>query len=130
MRLRAAILALALAIPGCFGQPRPSAEVWGRTWAEVRAAVPGPDAFREASDVRELCGRILGDLHAGRKKLLPAPDEDVEHAVEAWLAFAEQIVFECPASVEGQSRFDADLERLDWLAAEVDARLAAVRSPS
>lgn len=130
MRLGLVLLGLILGISSCSAQPRPSPETWGETWSRVRAVVPEPAAFHDASDVRQLCGRVLGDLHQAREELFPAPDDDVARVAEAWLEFAEQMVYECPTRADGESGFDADLERLGWMAAEVDARLEAARSRS
>lgn len=106
----------------CGGDDRPNPTTWLAVWESRQALVPPAETIVE--DGQDVCGERLGVFRTELPALLPTPAEELDPAVEDWIAHAETIVFECPTD-------PADLDDrfliLDVLAAEVDAGLDAER---
>jgi hypothetical protein len=109
-----------VAITACGGDDRPSDAAWRDLWVSRQALVPTPAEILAGG--QDLCGDRVGVFRTEMPALLPSPADELDSAVEVWIAHAETIVFECPLDAdELATRFD----QLDVLAAEVDAGLAA-----
>lgn len=109
----------ALALVACGGDDRPSAADWADAWEREQALVPSADELSDGG--QPLCDELIGELRGSLNRLTPTPTEALDDAVKAWADHADSLVFECP---EGD-RLAERHERLDVLAAEVDAGLAA-----
>ncbi len=106
-------------VVGC-GDDRPDIATWRGVWETRQALVPSAEAIVDGG--QDFCGERLGVFRTDMPALLPTPADELDGAVEEWIAHAETIVFECPTDLTDlTSRFEA----LDVLAAEVDAGVAA-----
>jgi hypothetical protein len=92
---------------------------WVPSWEAAKKAMPVRTSFDGTRD-QEICGRALGQLRQLRQRILPAPDDDLDRLVDAWLHLAEDILFECPASFGEHTGFDEGYRELTRLALEVD----------
>ena len=102
------------------GNARPDIATWRDVWESRQSLVPTADAIVDGG--QDFCGERLGVFRTDMPALLPTPADELDGAVEEWIAHAETIVFECPTDLADlTSRF----ETLDVLAAEVDAGVAA-----
>lgn len=111
---------LAVATVVACGDARPDAATWRGVWESRQALVPSADDV--VAGGQDFCGERLGVFRTDMPALLPTPADELDGAVEEWIAHAETIVFECPTDpADVTSRF----ETLDVLAAEVDAGLEA-----
>lgn len=120
-----AVLATVLlwGVAACGERAAPGPVAWQARWRVVREQVPPAAAFR-VEDPRPLCGRALRDLKAARGRLQPAPTDVLDHAVGAWLDFAEAMMFDCPVREGPHAGFEAGFVELERLASQVDAALA------
>lgn len=117
-------LAIVLVLPACSRVARPGLDEWRTTWVRTRKLVPELDSFRQERNSRSLCEGVLGELHAARGTLFPAPNDAIEPTARDWLALAEDTMFACPTDPQEQA---ARFERLDQLARLVDD---AMREPN
>lgn len=92
---------------------------WLPSWEAAKKAMPVRTSFDGTRD-HEICGRALGQLRRSRERILPAPDDDLDRLVDAWLYLAEDILFECPESSGEHTGFDDGYRELARLALEVD----------
>lgn len=111
-----AVLALiAIVATGC-GDASLDMDAWTERWRETASLLPDdPDAFTPT-----VCEQALVQLREARSELVPAPTEELEVAVDRWIARAEEVVFDCPPP----GGFRTALEGLATLEAEVEAALA------
>jgi hypothetical protein len=115
------VLTGSLAI-ACGAEP-PAGGDWDAAWRHARDEVVDPATFRD-SDRRDQCERTLGALRRARHALQPAPDETLAEGVDAWLSFAEHMMYECPVRSGRYAGFEAGFVHLRRLAAVVDASRA------
>lgn len=112
---------LAVSATACGGaDARPAASAWSPTWVERQALVPDAQTILDGGE--ELCGERLGTFRTEMPALRPTPSESIDSAIDEWIALTETIVFECS---DDAAVLDEQLGRLDAIAAEVDAGLAA-----
>ncbi len=105
---------------------RPDAAPWAATWEEVQAIVPDLDVLGDPPDA-DVCEATVSALRDARADLYPTPDELVELEVDAWMAEATSIFFECFESDIGADTIAQSYAELDRLAAEVDTALETVQ---
>jgi len=117
------LVAVALAAAmGCQGSGRPSVEQWRPLWLDAQTAVPAR-ARLDGTEDRTLCDHALSELRAERLSVLPAPSQDLDRAVTAWLELAEDMMFDCPDRGGPYAGFDAGYQELARLAQQVDVVL-------
>lgn len=123
-RLTLSCLAVAVVVvsaAACGGDDaRPDASTWGPTWVARQALVPDAPTILDGEE--DVCGERLGMFRSEMPALRPTPSETLDSSIDEWIALAETIVFECSddAAILGEQ-----LDRLDAIAAEVDAALDA-----
>lgn len=106
----------------CGDDVRPDASTWRPTWVARQALVPDAQTILDGG--ADLCGERLGTFRSEMPALRPTPSETTDSSIDEWIALTETIVFECSddAVILGEQ-----LDRLDAIAAEVDASLGAAR---
>jgi hypothetical protein len=77
----------------------------------------------EGEEARAACESLLGDLHSARLELLPTPVPLLDQTVQDWVHAAEKLAFECPGARGHEESLLAAIEKLELLAAEIDAAL-------
>ena len=95
---------------------------WLPAWEAAKEAMPARTSF-DGSEDQEICGRALDQLRQSRERILPAPDDDLDRLVNAWLQLAEGVLFGCPANWGEHTGFDGGYRELARLALEVDLAL-------
>ena len=95
---------------------------WLPAWEAAKKTMPARTSFDGSKD-RGICGRALGQLRQARERILPAPDDNLDRLVDAWLHLAEDIMFECPGNWGEHTGFDEGYRELTRLALEVDLAL-------
>jgi hypothetical protein len=119
----APVLAFALLVAACGDDgDRPAADDWEPVWVRTEALVPELDEL--VAGGRDLCGKALGEVRASRQDVLPAPSATLDQRVEAWLAEAETLLFDCP---HDQAELGDASTELDRLAGLVGANLQTTR---
>lgn len=107
---------------GCGPAPRPASDAWAKAWAEERASWPGAEELT-GPGAQGACERMLVSTRAARGRLLPAPDEVLDRAAEAWIERAGGLAFDCPGAQGDDEAVRAALREMDELAAQIQAAL-------
>lgn len=118
-----AVAGVVVSAAACGGaDARPEASTWRPTWVARQALVPDAQTILDGG--ADLCGERLGTFRSEMPALRPTPSETTDSSIDEWIALTETIVFECSddAVILGEQ-----LDRLDAIAAEVDASLEAAR---
>lgn len=118
----ALLLGSALVTVGC-GADRPTGEAWAAEWEREQLIAPSLGDLVDGG--AERCDELTGRFREVLPRLTPSPGEALDDAVEAWVAHAESLVFDCP---DDAAEIERRLDELSVLAAEIDAGLATERS--
>lgn len=118
----AAVAVLLVTTVGCSSQGGEGLTAWSDTWDEARGLVPERTALGSADRRDEVCSDTLGQLREIAPALREVPDPALEPPVQAWIADAESMFFEC---FEGRTpeEVDAEFRELHVLGTEIDAAL-------
>jgi hypothetical protein len=95
---------------------------WLPAWEAAKKTMPARTSF-DGSEDRKICGRVLGELQQARERILPAPDDNLDRLVDAWLHLAEDVMLGCPENWGEHTGFDGGYRELTRLALEVDLAL-------